>query len=197
MDPLESKIQNYGVTKRWKYRAWDQGTYKCWKNNEAEAFLEKHIAGAVEKQREEHGQYFYELGKVKQIKLKLKYKEAYGAFINAVNSQPENALYLNEAGLAAVQIALYDQAQPLFRKGLEIRQRVLGEEHPSTAASYNNVASNLNAQGKYEQAEPLLRKGLEINQRVLGEEHWNTKLFAKNLEVLLKTLASASKDTLK
>jgi tetratricopeptide (TPR) repeat protein len=80
-------------------------------------------------------------------------------------------LYLNEAGLAAVQIALYDQAQPLFRKGLEIRQRVLGEEHPSTAASYNNVASNLNAQGKYEQAEPLLRKGLEINQRVLGEEH--------------------------
>ena len=67
------------------------------------------------------------------------------------------------------------------RKSLEIRQRVLGEEHPSTAASYNNVASNLNAQGRYEEAEPLFRKSLEIRQRVLGEEHPSTATSYNNV----------------
>ena len=33
---------------------------------------------------------------------------------------------------------------------------MLGEEHPATATSYNNLAVNLNAQGKYAEAAPLL-----------------------------------------
>ncbi|MBI3466003.1 MAG: CHAT domain-containing protein, partial [Planctomycetes bacterium] len=48
------------------------------------------------------------------------------------------------------------------------------EEHPDTATSYNNVAANLNAQGKYAEAAPLVRKALEIWQRVLGEAHPDT-----------------------
>ena len=40
-------------------------------------------------------------------------------------------------------------AQPYFEKGLEIRERLLGDDHHYTADSYNDVASNLNAQGKY------------------------------------------------
>ena len=46
----------------------------------------------------------------------------------------------------------YAQAQPLFEKALEIRRRLLTDDHPNTADSYNNVASNLNAQGKYLEA---------------------------------------------
>ena len=42
----------------------------------------------------------------------------------------------------------YAEAEPLYRKALEIWQRVLGEDHPNTATSYNNVGFNLNAQGK-------------------------------------------------
>ena len=45
---------------------------------------------------------------------------------------------------------------------LEIDQRVRGEEHPDTATSYNNVAQNLDAQGRYEEAEPLYQRALEI-----------------------------------
>ena len=70
---------------------------------------------------------------------------------------------------------------PLWQETLAICQRVLGEEHPSTATSYNNVASNLNAQGRYEEAEPLYRKGLEISQRVLGEEHPSTATSYNNV----------------
>ena len=53
----------------------------------------------------------------------------------------------------------YAQAQPLYEKALEIRRRLLTDDHPDTASSYNNLADNLNAQGKYAQAQPLLREG--------------------------------------
>ena len=39
------------------------------------------------------------------------------------------------------------------RKALAICRKVLGEEHPFTAASYSKVADNQNAQGKYALAE--------------------------------------------
>ena len=45
---------------------------------------------------------------------------------------------------------------------------------PGTAEGYNNVAFNLNAQGKYAQTQPLFEKALEINRRVLTDDHPNT-----------------------
>ena len=78
------------------------------------------------------------------------------------------------------------------KRSLDISQRVLGEEHPSTAASYNNVASNLNAQGRFDEAEPLYRKGLEISQRVLGEEHPTTGVLRSNLEMCLVSISESA-----
>ena len=75
----------------------------------------------------------------------------------------------------------YSEAEPLYRRGLEINQRVWGNEHPLTAKSYNNVGSNLNAQGRYAEAEPLYRRGLEINRRVLGEDHPDTATSYNNV----------------
>ena len=42
----------------------------------------------------------------------------------------------------------YAEAEPLFRKALAICRKVLGEEHPSTASSYNGVAFNLHGAGQ-------------------------------------------------
>ena len=64
----------------------------------------------------------------------------------------------------------YAEAEPLYRKALAIRLKTLGEDHPDTAVSYNNLASNLNAQGKYAEAEPLYRKALAIRLKTLGRE---------------------------
>ena len=59
--------------------------------------------------------------------------------------------------------------------------KVLGEDHPDTATSYNNLASNLNAQGKYGAAEPLYQKALAIRLKVLGEDHPDTATSYNNL----------------
>ena len=75
----------------------------------------------------------------------------------------------------------YAQAQPLFEKALEIRRRLLTDDHPDTASSYNNLACNLNAQGKYAQAQPLFEKALEIRRRLLTDDHPDTAISYNNL----------------
>jgi tetratricopeptide (TPR) repeat protein len=55
----------------------------------------------------------------------------------------------------------------LYQKALDICRKALGEEHPSTATTYNNVAGNLSAQGKYAEAGPLYREALDIWRKAL------------------------------
>ena len=74
----------------------------------------------------------------------------------------------------------------MLEKVLAIFQKVLGEEHPDTATSYNNVAFNLTAQGKYVEAEPLYRKALAIYRKGLGEEHADTATSYNNVAYNLK-----------
>jgi CHAT domain-containing protein/tetratricopeptide (TPR) repeat protein len=64
---------------------------------------------------------------------------------------------------------------------LDICRQALGEQHPHTATSYNNVAANLNSQGKYAEAGPLFQKALDICRKALGEEHPDTARSYNNL----------------
>ena len=52
---------------------------------------------------------------------------------------------------------------------------------PTPPASYNNLALNLNAQGKYAQAQPFYQKALEIHRRLLTDEHPHTATSYGNL----------------
>ncbi|MFC2032217.1 tetratricopeptide repeat protein, partial [Chloroflexota bacterium] len=79
---------------------------------------------------------------------------------------------------------LYKEAEPLYKRALEIREKVLGPEHPDTATSLNNLAGLYNDQGLYKEAEPLYKRALEIREKVLGPEH----PFTIQLLVVLKKL---------
>src|SRR5262249_10548423 len=70
---------------------------------------------------------------------------------------------------------------PLFEKALAIWRKALGEQHPHTATGYNNLAQNLDAQGKHAEAEPLYEKALAIHRQVLGEEYPDTATSYNNL----------------
>jgi tetratricopeptide (TPR) repeat protein len=75
----------------------------------------------------------------------------------------------------------YAQAQPLFEKVLETYRRLLGDDHPETAFSYENVAIDLAHQGKYAAAQPLFEKAFGILRRRLGEVHPDTAQVTKNM----------------
>jgi tetratricopeptide (TPR) repeat protein len=84
------------------------------------------------------------------------------------------------------ELADYAQARPLFEHALAIREKTLGPEHVDTAASLNNLAVLLMAQGNLAGARPLYERLLTIAEKVLGPEHPNTATSLNNLAGLLR-----------
>ncbi len=78
-------------------------------------------------------------------------------------------------------VAEYKKAEALCEKSLRIQERILGEEHPDTAETYNNLAFLYKVQGEYEKAKTLYEKSLRIREKVFGEEHSDTAVSYNNL----------------
>jgi hypothetical protein len=57
---------------------------------------------------------------------------------------------------------------------IETRKRVLGEEHPSTLTSMNNLAFTFKGQGRDDDALKLITECLSLLKGVLGDSHPNT-----------------------
>jgi tetratricopeptide (TPR) repeat protein len=89
-------------------------------------------------------------------------------------------------------LAAYAEARRCFEKAAASYERVLGGDHPSTAASLNNLASLLQDQGDYEGARPLLERALQIYEKALGPDHPVTATTLNNLAFVLKSLGHYS-----
>jgi len=79
---------------------------------------------------------------------------------------------------------LFGLAEAWAKRSLEIREQVLGADHPDTAESLNNLAALYRSQGRYEAAEPLFRRSLEISERLLGADHPHTATSLGSLAAL-------------
>ena len=80
----------------------------------------------------------------------------------------------------------YTEAALLFRETLTIRRDTLGEGHPDTATSYNNLAATLRDQGKYAEAEAMHRRALAIRLKALSADHPDTAQSYNNLAATLQ-----------
>jgi tetratricopeptide (TPR) repeat protein len=89
------------------------------------------------------------------------------AAYQSVRTLNEQAETLNAQGK-------YAAAQLLTEQALGIRRRLLTDDHPDTAQSYNGLANNLRAQGKYAAAQPLYEQALAIHRRLLTDDHPDT-----------------------
>ena len=87
----------------------------------------------------------------------------------------------------------YGKAEPLLKEALEIRQKVLGQEHPDTATNLNGLAMLYWVMGDHAKAEPLFKEALEIRRKVLGPEHPDTAQSLNNLAVLYKRMGDYAK----
>src|SRR5262249_43206230 len=88
----------------------------------------------------------------------------------------DHVAYQSARALNAQAETLYAQgkfaaAQPLYEKALEIRRRLLTDDHPGTADSYDSLGADLNDHAQYAAAQPLLEKALEIRRRLLSDDH--------------------------
>merc|ERR1712054_715116 len=62
----------------------------------------------------------------------------------------------------------------------------LGDKHPSTLTSINNLAGLLEERGRLDEAEPLYQEALAGRREKLGDKHPDTLLSINNLAALLK-----------
>jgi tetratricopeptide (TPR) repeat protein len=88
---------------------------------------------------------------------------------------------LNQAGSYIYGLGEYEEAEPLYKRALEIREKTLGEEHTNTVGSLNNLAGLYYAQGRYSDAEALLHRALKILDRTKGAHHLETAVALNNL----------------
>ncbi|MBM4030044.1 MAG: serine/threonine protein kinase, partial [Planctomycetes bacterium] len=77
-------------------------------------------------------------------------------------------------GLTYQKMGDYAAAGPHLERALVIRRAQLGEEHPATLASLNQLGLLFTTWGRYSKAESLLLRAFEVRKRVLGEEDPDT-----------------------
>jgi eukaryotic-like serine/threonine-protein kinase len=84
-------------------------------------------------------------------------------------------------GNSYLDMGLYPKALEQLERTVEIRRRALGDEHPDTLQSMNNLSVLYLQQGEAPRAEPLLARLLEVRRRVLGEDNPDTLVSMNNL----------------
>jgi tetratricopeptide (TPR) repeat protein len=89
-------------------------------------------------------------------------------------------------GFTYHSLARYTDAEPLYRRAIEIGEKVLGGYDPSVATGYSNLAALLHAQGKYEEAEPLFRRAIRIKRMAFGKDDPRLASTYNNLAALLR-----------
>jgi serine/threonine protein kinase/Tfp pilus assembly protein PilF len=83
-------------------------------------------------------------------------------------------------------LGLLEMATDPQERALSIRRTELGDDHPDTLLSFNNLGVLLFEQGKLTEAEPYYRQALEGFRRALGDDHTDTLSSISNLGVLLE-----------
>jgi hypothetical protein len=91
----------------------------------------------------------------------------------------------------SIAVVLYDdgkyhEAELILHRVIEVRQRILGPEHPETLGSRNNLAAALQFQGRNAEAEQENRAVIAIRERVFGAEHPDTLGSRNNLAAALR-----------
>jgi serine/threonine-protein kinase len=91
--------------------------------------------------------------------------------LNEFKDQPDvQAKLMETVGLIYNELGMYDQAEPLLRQSLAIRQSIYGSEHIAVADSMWLLANTLGDEGQYLEAEKNLRQALTIHRKLRGNE---------------------------
>ena len=77
---------------------------------------------------------------------------------------------------------------------MEISKSELGDRHPSTATSLNNLADLYSSMGQYDRALPLFESAVNIAEEVFGIDHPHTKVYQGNLRLLREKMGIGNRE---
>jgi tetratricopeptide (TPR) repeat protein len=100
-------------------------------------------------------------------------------------AEPTARLF-NELGLLLGAKADYAEAEPLYRRVVEISELARGKDDPVLATYLNNLALLLQDTNRLAEAEPLTRRALAIDEKSYGADHPSVAIRLNNLATLLQ-----------
>jgi eukaryotic-like serine/threonine-protein kinase len=74
-----------------------------------------------------------------------------------------------------------DEAEPMYKEALDLRERTFGPDHPMTGQSENNYGVFLRGIGRAAEALPHLERSLAIDRAHFGEKHLDVGIAYANL----------------
>ena len=80
----------------------------------------------------------------------------------------------------------YDEALKFYNLALNIKEKILGKDDPSTATTCNNIADIFYTQGNYVKALKFNYMALEIREKKLGKDHPYTATTYNNIACIYK-----------
>jgi tetratricopeptide (TPR) repeat protein len=96
------------------------------------------------------------------------------------------AVLLNWSGALLQEGGYYPLARAHHQQAYNLRREVLGDRHPDTLTSLNNLAGILDAQGELDTARPLYQQAYDLRREVLGDHHPNTLTSLNNLAFIMQ-----------
>ncbi len=109
------------------------------------------------------------------------YAKAIGIYENDESINPD----FSEGLMRLIEIyesqGRYDEVGALYKRLLEVSQKLLGNEHPNVVNILNKLAKNLTDQRNYEEAAKLYEESLEIRKSIFQEKHPSIAINMVNL----------------
>jgi len=142
------------------------------------AKAEEYLKESAKTSIEEVASTFYELANIK--KLQFQYEDALNYYDLAIKVNPENSLYLNEAGVLSYYIGNYKKAVEFFSRSL-LKNKKAKKSNTETAILYNNLGIAYASIGEYFKAIELYKKSIAINKKSEEIENSSIIFLYKNL----------------
>jgi tetratricopeptide (TPR) repeat protein len=89
----------------------------------------------------------------------------------ALELAPDNIEIMREAGFVFLSNLMYNKAEPLLRKVLEINEKSFGLNNSKVKRSQNDLALLMLAMKSYNEAEPLLHSVLGFDEKLYGKDY--------------------------
>ncbi|RDC65533.1 tetratricopeptide repeat protein [Adhaeribacter pallidiroseus] len=110
------------------------------------------------------GKYEAALQKASQVQ-----QESKAKFGHDQSKEAADALHIT--GIVYYYKGEYDRALQFYQKALQLRRKILGDDHPGLCSSYNNIGIIYYRKGEYDQALKYYYQDLEISLKSSGKTH--------------------------
>ncbi|HNG36576.1 MAG TPA: tetratricopeptide repeat protein [Nitrosomonas sp.] len=121
-----------------------------------------------------------------QLNPLLPHAHAVAEYADLVGITTPTVRLFNQLGVMYLTKSLYDKAEPLMCRALEIDEKSFGAYHPNVAVDLSNLAQLLQTTNRLSEAEPLMLRALKIDEKNFGADHPNVAIRLSNLALLLK-----------